>query len=66
MTEVADTLIKDRDRKWMILAGSEHPFGDRPLEPFVMPPQKVQEMRPRARTALIRAQKQAEEQEQGA
>ena len=48
-----------------IFAGSEHPFGDRPLEPYVMPPRTVREMRPRARRALIRAQKKAEEQEQG-
>ncbi|XP_017974413.1 PREDICTED: 50S ribosomal protein L13 [Theobroma cacao] len=59
-------LHDDRDRNLRIYAGSEHPFGDRPLEPFVMPPQKVREMRPRARTALIRAQKKAEEQEQDA
>ncbi|XWS44037.1 hypothetical protein CRYUN_Cryun15aG0010700 [Craigia yunnanensis] len=57
-------LRDDRDRKLRIFAGSEHPFGDRPLEPFVMPPRKVREMRPRARRALIRAQKKAEEQEQ--
>ena len=49
-----------------IFAGSEHPFGDWPFEPFVMPPRKVREMRPRARRALIRAQKKAEEQEQSA
>ncbi|XVF57846.1 hypothetical protein PTKIN_Ptkin07bG0015300 [Pterospermum kingtungense] len=57
-------LRDDRDRKLRIFAGPEHPFGDRPLEPFVMPPRKVREMRPRARRALIRAQKKVEEQEQ--
>ncbi|XWS23499.1 hypothetical protein CRYUN_Cryun28dG0019200 [Craigia yunnanensis] len=58
-------LRDDRDRKLRIFDGSEHPFGDRPLEPYVMPPRTVREMRPRARRALIRAQKKAEEQEQG-
>ncbi|XP_039027234.1 uncharacterized protein LOC120160992 [Hibiscus syriacus] len=58
-------LRDDRDRKLRIFADSEHPFGDRPVEPYVMPPRKVREMRPRARRALIRAQKKAEEQEQG-
>uniref|UniRef100_A0A0E0EIA5 Ribosomal protein L13 n=1 Tax=Oryza meridionalis TaxID=40149 RepID=A0A0E0EIA5_9ORYZ len=50
-------LRDDRDRKLMIFSGSEHPFHDRPLEPFAMPPRQVREMRPRARRALIRAQK---------
>lgn len=45
-----------------IFAGSEHPFGDRPLEPYVMPPRTVREMRPRARRAMVRAQKKAEQQ----
>ncbi|KAK8580147.1 hypothetical protein V6N13_143273 [Hibiscus sabdariffa] len=58
-------LRDDRDRKLRIFADGEHPFGDRPLEPYVMPPRNVREMRPRARRALIRAQKKAEEQEQG-
>ncbi|KAK6928492.1 Ribosomal protein L13 [Dillenia turbinata] len=58
-------LRDDRDRKLRIFPGSEHPFGDRPLEPYVMPPRKVREMRPRARRALIRAQKKAEQQLQG-
>ncbi|KAB2083306.1 hypothetical protein E1A91_A05G262500v1 [Gossypium mustelinum] len=58
-------LRDDRDRKLRIFADSEHPFGDRPLEPYMMPPRKVREMRPRIRRALIRAQKKAEEQEQG-
>ncbi|KAL6194199.1 hypothetical protein ACLB2K_035283 [Fragaria x ananassa] len=31
-------LRDDRDRKLRIFPGSEHPFGDRPLEPYVMPP----------------------------
>uniref|UniRef100_A0A0E0HHD6 Uncharacterized protein n=1 Tax=Oryza nivara TaxID=4536 RepID=A0A0E0HHD6_ORYNI len=47
----------DRDRKLRIFSGNEHSFHDRPLEPFVMPPRQVQEMRPRARRALLRAQK---------
>ncbi|KAL6840340.1 hypothetical protein ACP4OV_030150 [Aristida adscensionis] len=50
-------LRDDRDRKLRIFSGSEHPFHDWPLEPFVMPPRQVREMRPRARRALIRAQK---------
>ncbi|KAL0395767.1 UNVERIFIED_CONTAM: Transcription termination factor MT, chloroplastic [Sesamum calycinum] len=58
-------LRDDRDRKLRIFAESEHPFGDRPLEPYVMPARQVREMRPRARRAMIRAQKKAEQQEQG-
>ncbi|KAK9288990.1 hypothetical protein L1049_017461 [Liquidambar formosana] len=58
-------LRNDRDRKLRIFAGSEHPFGDRPLEPYVMPPRTVREMRPRARRAMIRAEKKAEQQQQG-
>lgn len=54
-------LLQDRDRKLRIFAGSEHPFGDRPLEHYVMPPREVRELRPRARRALIRAQKKAEQ-----
>ncbi|XXG61614.1 hypothetical protein AAC387_Pa05g0181 [Persea americana] len=54
-------LRDDRDRKLRIFTGSEHPFGDRPLEPYVMPSRQVREMRPRARRALIRAQKKAEQ-----
>ncbi|KAK1670265.1 hypothetical protein QYE76_058424, partial [Lolium multiflorum] len=46
-----------RDRKLRIFAEGEHPFHDRPIESFVMPPRKVREMRPRARRALVRAQK---------
>ncbi|KAG6390091.1 hypothetical protein SASPL_151570 [Salvia splendens] len=57
--------LQDRDRKLRIFAGSEHPFGDRAIEPYVMPPRQVREMRPRARRAMIRAQKKAEEQAQG-
>ncbi|KAL2335206.1 hypothetical protein Fmac_016419 [Flemingia macrophylla] len=59
-------LRDDRDRKLRIFPGSEHPFGDRPLEPYVMPPRSVREMRPRARRAMIRAQKKAEQQQQKA
>ncbi|CAL5441006.1 unnamed protein product [Camellia sinensis] len=55
----------DRDRKLRIFAGNEHPFGDRPIEPYVMPPRQVREMRPRARRAMIRVQKKAELQKQG-
>lgn len=58
-------LQQDRDRKLRIFAGSEHPFGDRPVEDYAMPPRQVREMRPRARRALVRAQKKAEQQEQG-
>ncbi|EEC78834.1 hypothetical protein OsI_19132 [Oryza sativa Indica Group] len=54
---VFDAKGQDRDRKLRIFSGNEHPFHDRPLEPFVMPPRQVQEMRPRARRALLRAQK---------
>ncbi|KAB5516245.1 hypothetical protein DKX38_026893 [Salix brachista] len=32
---------QDRDRKLRIFPDSEHPFGDQPLEPYVMPPRKV-------------------------
>ncbi|KAF1872219.1 hypothetical protein Lal_00038003 [Lupinus albus] len=52
-------LRDDRDRKLRIFPGSEHPFVDRPLEPYVMPPRTVREMRPRARRAMIREQKKA-------
>ncbi|KAG6741648.1 hypothetical protein POTOM_054925 [Populus tomentosa] len=58
-------LRDDRDRKLRIFPDSEHPFADRPLEPYAMPPRKVREMRPRARRAMVRAQKKAEQQEQG-
>ncbi|KAF5755216.1 putative ribosomal protein L13 [Helianthus annuus] len=34
-------LPDDRDRKLRIFSGGEHPFGDKPLEPFVMPPRQV-------------------------
>ncbi|KAM5581939.1 50S ribosomal protein L13 [Rosa sericea] len=57
-------LRDDRDRKLRIFAGGEHPFGDRPLEPYLMPPRKVREMRPRTRRALVRAQIKAEQQQQ--
>lgn len=50
-------LRDDRDRKLRIFTGSEHPFGERALETYMMPPRKVREMRPRAMRALIRAQK---------
>ncbi|XP_061363470.1 uncharacterized protein LOC133307064 [Gastrolobium bilobum] len=57
-------LRDDRDRKLRIFPGSEHPFADRPLEPYVMPPRSIREIRPRARRAMIRAQKKAELQQQ--
>ncbi|KAM3223627.1 hypothetical protein ACQJBY_057157 [Aegilops geniculata] len=56
-------LRDDRDRKLRIFAEGEHPFHDRPLEPFVMPPRQVREMRPRARRAMIRAQKKDQDRE---
>lgn len=56
-------LMQDRDRKLRIFAGDEHPFGDRPLEPYIMPPRNVREMRPQVRRAMIRAQKMAEQQQ---
>ncbi|KAF5479781.1 hypothetical protein F2P56_000573 [Juglans regia] len=59
-------LRDDRDRKLRIFADGEHPFGDRPLEQYIMPPRRVREMRPRARRALIRAQKKAELQQESA
>lgn len=55
--------MQDRDRKLRIFAGGEHPFGDKPLEPYLMPPRKVREMRPRTRRALVRAQIKAESQD---
>ncbi|XP_050235328.1 uncharacterized protein LOC126683464 [Mercurialis annua] len=58
-------LRDDRDLKLRIFTGSEHPFGDRPLEPYIMPPRSVRELRPRIRRATIRAQKKAEQQQQG-
>lgn len=58
--------MQDRDRKLRIFADSEHPFSDRPLEPYIMPPRRVREMRPRARRAMIRAQKKEELQKQTA
>ncbi|CAN6702873.1 unnamed protein product [Malus baccata var. baccata] len=56
-------LRDDRDRKLRIFAGDEHPFGDKPLEPYLMPPRNVREMRPRARRAMVRAQKKVEQQQ---
>ncbi|KAF9607346.1 hypothetical protein IFM89_033934 [Coptis chinensis] len=57
-------LRDDRDRKLRIFVDNEHPFHDRPLEPYIMPPRSVRELRPRARRAMIRAQKKAENQQQ--
>lgn len=53
--------MQDRDRKLRIFAESEHPFVDLLLESYIMPPRNAREMRPRARRALIRAQKKAEQ-----
>ncbi|KAK1318774.1 hypothetical protein QJS10_CPB04g01788 [Acorus calamus] len=50
---VFDAKGQDRDRKLRIFTGSEHPFSEFLLEPYVMPPRKVREMRPRVRRALI-------------
>ncbi|KAL9686860.1 hypothetical protein QQ045_031253 [Rhodiola kirilowii] len=58
-------LRDDRDRKLRIFSGPDQPFVDRPIEPFVMPPRRISEMRPRERRALIRAQKKADEKEKG-
>uniref|UniRef100_A0A7N0TRQ3 Ribosomal protein L13 n=2 Tax=Kalanchoe fedtschenkoi TaxID=63787 RepID=A0A7N0TRQ3_KALFE len=58
-------LRDDRDRKLRIFAGPDHPFADKPVEPYVMPPRRISEMRPRDRRALIRAQKKADEKEKG-
>lgn len=58
-------LRDDRELKLRIFSGGEHPFGDRPIEPYIMPPRKVREMRPRDRRAMIRAQKRAEQQQEG-
>ena len=54
-------ITQERDRKLRIFSGSEHPFHDRPLEPFIMPPRQVREMRPQARRAMIRAKKKLEQ-----
>lgn len=56
---------QDRDRKLRIFSGNEHPFGDKPLEPYVIPPRQVRELRPRARRAMVRAQKKSEQQQEG-
>lgn len=48
-----------------IFTNDEHPFADRPLEPYVMPPRQVRELHPRTRRAMIRAEKKAEQQQQG-
>eukprot|EP00252_Welwitschia_mirabilis_P016053 TRINITY_DN35513_c0_g1_i1.p1 TRINITY_DN35513_c0_g1~~TRINITY_DN35513_c0_g1_i1.p1 ORF type:complete len:200 (-),score=45.08 TRINITY_DN35513_c0_g1_i1:266-865(-) len=50
-------LQDDRARKLRIFAGSEHPFTDKPLEYYEMPPRKVREMRPREQRASYQAQK---------
>jgi large subunit ribosomal protein L13 len=52
-------LLQDRARKLRIFVDDKHPFADKPLQPYVMPPRNVRELRPRARRALERAQKKA-------
>ncbi|KAK9697234.1 hypothetical protein RND81_08G023700 [Saponaria officinalis] len=59
-------LRDDRDRKLRIFTSDEHPFGNKPLEHYITPPRQVREMRPRARRAMVRAQKKTELQQQGA
>ncbi|KAL4190991.1 hypothetical protein AMTRI_Chr07g27380 [Amborella trichopoda] len=54
-------LRDDRDRKLRIFTDSEHPFGDKPIEQFIMPPRTVRKMRPQKRRALLRANKKAAE-----
>uniref|UniRef100_A0A0A9BV50 50S ribosomal protein L13 n=1 Tax=Arundo donax TaxID=35708 RepID=A0A0A9BV50_ARUDO len=38
-------LCDERDRMLRIFSGSDHPYHDRPFEPFVMPAWQVREMR---------------------
>ena len=37
----------------------KHPFADKALQPYIMPPRNVRELRPRAKRALECAQKKA-------
>ncbi|KAJ7552700.1 hypothetical protein O6H91_06G065500 [Diphasiastrum complanatum] len=48
-------LRDDRLLKLRIFADDSHPFTDKPLEPYIMPPRKVREMRPREKRAARRA-----------
>jgi large subunit ribosomal protein L13 len=59
-------MMQERARKLMIFSGSEHPFHDRLLVSFIMPPRQVREMRLQARRALIRAQKKLKQANRGA
>ena len=52
-------LQDDRARKLRIFVDDKHPFADKPLQPYIMPPQNVRELRPRARRASKCAQKKA-------
>lgn len=58
-------LRDDRDRKLRIFVNDDHPFADKPLIPYVMPPRQVRELRPRVRRAMIRAELKTEQQKQG-
>ena len=46
-SDLAPCFPHDIHAKLRIFTGDEHPFHDRPLEPYVMPPRQVREMRPR-------------------
>lgn len=48
---------QDRALKLRIFPDEQHPFYDKPLEPFLMPPRRIREMRPREKRAAARAQK---------
>lgn len=52
-------LRDDRARKLRIFVDDQHPFADKPLQTFEMPPRNVREFRPRERRAAERAQKKA-------
>ncbi|CAM6084147.1 unnamed protein product [Calypogeia fissa] len=45
-----------RARKLRIFPDEVHPFTDKPLDPYVMPPRKVREFRPRERRQAERSQ----------
>lgn len=53
-------LRDDRARKLRIFVDDQHPFADKPLATFSMPPRKVREFRPRERRAAERAKKKAD------
>lgn len=52
-------LRDDRARKLRVFVDDQHPFADKPLQPFEMPARRVRELRPRERRAAERAQKKA-------